>query len=391
MYCVSEKSNKDYILNKDPVKILITPEEHLKFFNYSKTLNEYRDKIDKINQEDWKRIRWYINDYDFIVRDPIINRAFYKYWEMIYTFDLIDTNEKVLHCAEAPGGFIQGTNMYYNINNKIDINNKTDDNEEFTLVYKKKIEKNIYSISLNNEIQKYKLYNLPTYNKNVITKNVYITYGKDNTGDINNIDNVYYIKNKNKEFNFITADGGFDEGIEFNNKEQLHYKLIISEILCALILQKNNGNFILKMFDIFTETSCHLLYLLSLCYNNITIYKPSTSRPTNSEKYIICKNFNINEDNKNDLITFLKCIMERLSGEHKYISVRMFEKLPIDFMNNLYKINSQITFKQCSFLKKAIVLANDSVFIKQYDKILENSINKRNEVYNQWKIKYKLP
>jgi len=190
MYCVSEKSNKDYILNKDPVKILITPEEHLKFFNYSKTLNEYRDKIDKINQEDWKRIRWYINDYDFIVRDPIINRAFYKYWEMIYTFDLIDTNEKVLHCAEAPGGFIQGTNMYYNINNKIDINNKTDDNEEFTLVYKKKIEKNIYSISLNNEILKYKLYNLPTYNKNVITKNVYITYGKDNTGDINNIDNV---------------------------------------------------------------------------------------------------------------------------------------------------------------------------------------------------------
>ena len=57
-------------------------------YGYDKKLNIYRDKIDKINCENWKKVRWYINEYDFQVKDPIINRAFYKYWEIINEFEI---------------------------------------------------------------------------------------------------------------------------------------------------------------------------------------------------------------------------------------------------------------------------------------------------------------
>ena len=57
-------------------------------YGYNQLLNDYRNKIDKIDNDIWKKIRWYINEYDFIVKYPIINRAFYKYWEMINEFDI---------------------------------------------------------------------------------------------------------------------------------------------------------------------------------------------------------------------------------------------------------------------------------------------------------------
>jgi hypothetical protein len=48
---------------------------------------------------------------------------------------------------------------------------------------------------------------------------------------------------------------------------------------------------VLKVFDLFDYKTIQLLYLLYCHYEKIHIYKPSTSRLSNSEKYIICKSF----------------------------------------------------------------------------------------------------
>ena len=88
-------------------------------YGFNNKLNEYRDNIDNINNDLWKKIRWYINEYDFVVKDPIINRAFYKYWEIINKFNIFKeynvSSDLILHCAEAPGCFIQGTNLFLQI------------------------------------------------------------------------------------------------------------------------------------------------------------------------------------------------------------------------------------------------------------------------------------
>jgi 23S rRNA U2552 (ribose-2'-O)-methylase RlmE/FtsJ len=375
-------------------------ESPIEKYGYDEELNIYRSKIDNIEGEIWKKVRWYINKYDFQVKDPIINRAFYKYWEIINEFDIFEeyvNRELILHCAEAPGGFIQGTNIYLQIDRFVDEVKKKDENknkideEGFTFVKRKKTTKKdyiIYSISLNKDLPQYKMYNLPTYNKNILNKYIYITYGKDNTGDINNIENVKHIERMtNASFYLITADGGFDEGTDFNNKEQLHYSLILNEIGTAIRLQKYDGHFILKMFDIFTETSIHLLYLLNLCYKNVHIYKPKTSRPTNSEKYIICKNFKLDDNKRNEILE--KLLLPKLK-KNLYMSFRLFDEIPEDFVENIRNINTILVKKQCEYLQYAIELCNNQDFFVEYDLNINDLIEKRKEIFNEWAETYNL-
>jgi 23S rRNA U2552 (ribose-2'-O)-methylase RlmE/FtsJ len=324
-------------------------------------LNDLRTQIDNINSNTWKKIRWEINDYDFSVKNPIINRAFFKFWEISKHFNLYNEdyiiNKNIVHLAEAPGGFIQVSNYFLK---KIPNMLFTTDQDGF--IKKEKHVKKIFSMSLNKNIEKYKKYNLPDYSDKIKSKNLLITYGKDNTGDITDINNILYLKNiisKNSLENYlITADGGFDEGTDFNNKEILHYNLILFEIISCIILSNENSNFVLKMYDIFTTTSINYVKLLSILFNEVYIYKPKTSRPTNSEKYLICKNMHKMSDNfKQTLINSL-----------------------LDIQKNNYKIiNNQIYF-----LEKSMKIIKDKV------KTYCDENNKKNK-YNEWVKLYEFP
>lgn len=380
------------------------PELPLEMYGFNNILNNLRNKIDKIDSDIWKKVRWYINEYDFLVKDPIINRAFYKYWEIINVFNIFNEYKEqdlIFHCAEAPGGFIQGSNIYLQLDdyksyeNKT-INNISIDNDGFTTVYNKKKRKNnkqykVYTISLNKDLPQYKLFNLPSYNKIVINKNICVTFGKDYTGDINNLENIHYIKTLlgDKGFYLITADGGFDEGTDFNNKEQLHYSLILNEIYSALYLQQYSGMFILKVFDIFTTTSIQLLYLLKLVYREVYIYKPKTSRPTNSEKYIICKEF-IGNNKLNSFLLELRALSEELKKYKKYTSFTLFKEIPIDFVNCIKNINTNFLNIQCDSLQRAINLCENNYFISNYQNELDASLEKRRKVFKQWEEQYNL-
>jgi 23S rRNA U2552 (ribose-2'-O)-methylase RlmE/FtsJ len=370
-------------------------------YGYTHDLNICRNKIDNIDSDIWKKVRLYINVYDFQVKDPIVNRAFYKYWEIINEFEIFEDyteNDIILHCAEAPGGFIQGSNIYLQIDRSIKSTNtlKPDiDEDGFITVKKRRFVKNnykIYTISLNKDLPQYKNYNLPTYNKNIMNKYLYISYGKDNTGDINNFHNIDHIKSISKgPFYLVTADGGFDEGNDFNHKEQLHYTLILSEIYAAISLQKTDGHFILKMFDILTDSSIHLIYLLSLCYKEVYIYKPKTSRPTNSEKYIICKYFNLPIENKEKYLCKLRYLSNNIKlSTCKFISFTLFDTIPDYFVKEIKKCNNILLKKQCDHLEKAILLCKDDSFITQYENLLQESFGKRREIFHEWEKLYNL-
>lgn len=385
------------------VRGMDSPDVPLEKYGYDNILNVYRNQIDAIESEKWKKVRWFINDFDFLVKDPVINRAFYKYWEIINEFDIFENfgdEDIIFHCAEAPGGFIQGSNIFLQLDNKCKLTlatppRKTVDVDGFTTIVKKQrkaMRHKIFTISLNKDLPQYRSYNLPSYNKNIVKSHVCITYGKDNTGDINNLDNIFHIKKlaKNKFF-LVTADGGFDEGIDFNHKEQLHYYLILNEILAAVSLGKKGGNFILKMFDIFTESSIHMLYLLTSMYEEMYIYKPKTSRPTNSEKYVVCKGFLL--DSKQSEIIAHKIAV--LSGQikkigNKFCAFKLFKSIPESFENYIKKINKSILKVQCDFLTNAVRLCNDPTFLENYETQLQQSIERRKETFKEWEDNYNL-
>lgn len=393
------------LLLKPRVIEIETPETPCETYGFKNILNEYRNKIDDINNNIWKKVRWYINDYDFLVKDPIINRAFYKYWEIINEYEIFEnytSDDIILHCAEAPGGFIQGSNIYL----QIDQQNEnivtfsppkySVDNDGFITLNRKRKQKKeykIYTISLNRDLPQYKSYNLPSYNKNVINKNVYVTYGVDHSGDINNPLNIEEIDRVSgqKKFFLITADGGFDEGTDFNNKEQLHFKLILSEVYTAIRLQKTGGNFILKLFDMFTKPSIQILYMLCMCYDEVYIYKPKTSRPTNSEKYVICKNFCISNEIRTDYISKLRNLMNDLRQTNwKNTSFQLFPEIDDKFIEVIRNANHSLIDSQCYFLNTAITLCNDEDFINNYDIQLPKLMEKRKSVFKKWEENYNL-
>lgn len=72
------------------------------------------------------------------------------------------------------------------------------------------------------------------------------------------------------------------------------YKNIETKIL--------GGNMIIKFYKTLEEESCHLLYLISCCFEWITFYKPVTSRDNNNEKYLICFN-HIGNDSVIDILS----------------------------------------------------------------------------------------
>jgi 23S rRNA U2552 (ribose-2'-O)-methylase RlmE/FtsJ len=363
------------------------------FFGYKEELNSLRNKIDSIDQNIWKTVRWIINDYDFLVRDPIINRAFYKYWEIVHKFNLIDldkTKDCVIHLAEAPGGFIQVSQKLFNKNKKKQI---IVDEDGYKSVINLKLNNNtsIVSMSLNKEIEQYKKYNLPSYNEKIVNKNVLLSYGIDNTGNLINIDNINHlnscVKNLDKNIKIITADGGFDEGTDFNNKEQLHYSLIIHEILSMLILSNKSTNFVLKMYDTYTKTSVDMLYLLHKLFKSVEIFKPVTSRPTNSEKYIICKDLIVNEFYKEQIIIELKnlsnLIKDKKDGTYYFT---LFENLPDKFVNYIININKKIIDNQCLHLKNAIYFSSLSKEdLKSYLDLNKNNLKiKKDKAFKEW-------
>jgi cap1 methyltransferase len=49
------------------------------------------------------------------------------------------------------------------------------------------------------------------------------------------------------------------------------------------------GHFICKLFDVFTPFSVGLVYIMRFCFENVSLLKPITSRPANSERYLIGK------------------------------------------------------------------------------------------------------
>ena len=57
---------------------------------------------------------------------------------------------------------------------------------------------------------------------------------------------------------------------------------------------RKNGNAIVKIYDIYSRNSMKILYILTLFFDEVFIIKPYSSRPANSEKYILCKSFQHN-------------------------------------------------------------------------------------------------
>ena len=148
---------------------------------------------------------------------------------------------------------------------------------------------------------------------------VQIEFGADGTGNLLSLANYDACCDKYRHsIDFITADGGFDFSADFNNQEILAMNLIAAEVFYAISMQKVGGTFVLKIFDMFTRVTIDLLHLLCMTYDDVIVFKPNTSRIANSEKYVVCKRFNIKSAEEHiDLIGKIRSFFARVGIQHQ--------------------------------------------------------------------------
>jgi len=360
IYRVLENKDFNLVINNENILPEINHSLH-KFLQNTK--NQISDKI-----ELWDVMKKYTNPYEYIHTNydnnqsvskyKPISRAYFKMVEILNTFSLLDNYQyskiKTFHLAEGPGGFIEAL---------VSIRQNSEDNYiGMTL-----------QDNTNHSVPGWKKSKdfLSTY------KNIYLENGIDNTGNLYNYHNFKFVYEKNKHsIDLITADGGFDFSVDYCNQELMATRLILTEVLYALVLQKYNGHFVLKVFDLFTEISIDIVYLLSCFYNNVYIYKPNTSRYANSEKYIVCMNYKYN--NCDSVFYKLYSIMIELNdkiGNENNNDFNIKRILNIDinnyFISCLTQINSIYGQQQIENINNTIIL-------------IENG-NKRREKQEQYR------
>jgi cap1 methyltransferase len=133
-------------------------------------------------------------------------------------------------------------------------------------------------------------FQLNKFHPDAPTANFTPYYGVDKTGNIYLSENVRAFAAEvanatgNKGLALVTADGGFNVDGEENFQEVKVRQLVMCQFLTALTLLKQGGDFVCKLFDVFTPFTAELLYILYCHFDKFTLLKPFSSRPANSER-----------------------------------------------------------------------------------------------------------
>lgn len=255
-------------------------------------LNDTKSKLDIIPSEIYRKISSELDYYTTLKHYlrkhfnlQIVTNATLKLYEILEQFPFIrkNTNTFNVFCnAELPGGFIVAINHYIKTKHPI---------VEFDWIANSYLSDNTLS----------DIYEI--YKKN---KNKWLMNDTMN-GDITSVDNIMYIKDTvksifRKGIDLYTSDIGIDVSSDYNSQEEQTLLLNYCQVLCGLLTLRTKGCMVTKQFTYFTSFNTSLLILLSSLFKQVYITKPATSRPFNSEIYVVCIDYIGMSDNMSNYL-----------------------------------------------------------------------------------------
>ncbi len=370
--CCPNAENQDVVMNES-VSLEKLSKSNERFMDMITT---YKDKITPyyVNRS-WDKYKKVSNEYELIFTTPYakhnvslynpVSRSFFKMWELLHDFkeDIISNKNDGIKClflAEGPGGFL-----------------------EAVMKYRSNPHDHYYGMTLRPEhksIPEWKLKKFEELAMNQITT----LYGADDRGDLYNLENTHFIGNSLgvNSMDLVTADGGFDFSSNFNGQEDLSSKLIKCETYCAFHMLKDKGTFILKIYDMFHSHTLLLLQILYSCFDYIYITKPLTSRPANSEKYLVCCGFHT--DIGMQKMHILKAFIDD--------DVSVCEDVSLHLLYNVVMYNAYYTSRQVYYIQKTIDYICEYETLKTHERYQRQDIviNKNKEKCKKWCVKYNI-
>ena len=408
---------------KDAMTITDKLETKNKFYN---VMNPFEHDVSNYEESLVNVTKQYFNNKE--KAPEIMSRSFYKMWEILYLFGIGDTkNLSYASMANTPESFIQAIIHYrqkfkdgitndkiYSVSIHSDKEKYAQMNNQFLGFYNKQY-KNVFSIVDHRGVKKIRKTKSQsggkakqntedtenTEDSEVVedkskakskgkTKGKTKVVVKDTEGgsssvsvsnkNIIQLDTIKLFKKdieKSKKYlDLITSDGKIKTD-DINTIEQDSYQLILSEIIAALKVQAVGGSFVLKVFETFTIPSLKLIYLLSSFYKNTYIYKPFYSRPYNSEKYIICKDFKLDQvKDAEQLKTKIKTLETVLADMdiNKFVyDIFPTLKLPDEYLYKMKLINIKIANTQQIMINEIVKYIKENNYFGEKYHIQRNA------------------
>lgn len=330
-----------------------------------------------------------------VIRDKhVMNRAYYKMRELISFFgnEIFPRHSMKIACvAECPGGFIQGLldQRVYPPNGTVIDTGIRDDITTVSIGINCAPWKQLEALTSTN----YSYVNLRCDGPECLAydpskTNLLLIGGTqdkdDTTGDILNADvrDRFCSEFETDKADLITGDAGIERDKAETTEEMDTHRLLLAEIIIALRCQKSGGSFILKIYDMATEFTMNMLQVLSYCYEEIGLFKPETSRAASSEKYLICKRLQVNDDDRMELISSLDTIIQikPINDDNTYAYYGNMVTIPNQKLQHaLVSYNSYYMKKQISFIEDGrgyAALYNNSIQTGNVDEMVMDIMGK---------------
>lgn len=290
----------------------------------------------------WATLKRLTNDFELICgsdsggvsRMTPISRSYFKMWEILVDHlprSLI-SQQSPMQCAflaEGPGGFVES---FATMRSRL---------------WRQGVDDRLNCITL---VQR----GAPAWNQlqsrnwvRVNANKCVMHFGKDGSGDLYRVENIDHFAASVGEgsCHLVTADGGFDVSIDYNTQEQLSLRLQLCETYAALRLQRPGGIFVLKIFDICDSRTISLIWIILRMYDCVKLVKPLTSRPANSEKYLVCTGYRPNPALRESLRPHLE------TGD-------LPSCFPDDLIDQLYAFNLRYIHRQIHHIDRTAALVS---------------------------------
>jgi hypothetical protein len=308
---------------------------------------EYLAKVSKITEDFTRGLSSYLDDKFKLPHKP--SNAFVKIWEIYTTFNLFDHRKKTFntfHFCEAPGQFIWSTEYF--------IKKKLGYDYSF----------NWHANSLNHKHPK----NIELYGKVFGDDYGFIKkyperwlYGKDNTGDITLSANIRHFREQIKQIgpqDIVTGDAGLLSSEIPLIKLQL---LEFAQICMVAATSSLGGHCVVKHFTPFLNSQedsvmagglfVNMIYLYSLMFEQVYLFKPYTSKPSSGEFYVIGKKFvGVSDSDLDTLLSVLDNFHLNQTFFNKNKINDSFVRQVFDFVDKMSNYNIQTIEKENFFM-----------------------------------------
>lgn len=216
-------------------------------------LKTTKKKVPLIQSHDggqtWKRI---VDTMRPSCTRTLASRAYFKMKEIMATC-VLNPSLVSVHLCESPGGFIQATE------------DDAVDNWKWS------------AISLNTPDSPKPLHNiLPMH------------CGSFFDGDVMDFE-LCSVLIEQGGADLVTADGAYC--VCHESVERDHFPLLVAQTRLAFHALAQGGCYLLKFFEGAEKQTLMFIACLTQCFDQVSIIKPTTSRPTNSERYLVARKF----------------------------------------------------------------------------------------------------